>query len=236
MTKNTILLFSMLLTFVLGCTPPPPSGPEPDHIVFLDDGDSLTCKLLLGEIMFTRAVSAQGDTLSIDNASIDRIVHMKTGRDVTDRYIDREALKVELMKKETLAKREKLKADIAAGKKKKSELDRIPFAVLSASMEPAAKGVPQVSLTILNLSGKKISLVKTKIYCFNEKGQPISGTKGRNHVFDASSRIPIGPGEDFTTTLALRNHPKTKRARIEIHYLEFSDHTWWKGKVEEAVE
>ena len=52
MTKNTILLFSMLLTFVLGCTPPPPSGPDPDHIIYLDDGDSLTCKLLLGETKF----------------------------------------------------------------------------------------------------------------------------------------------------------------------------------------
>jgi hypothetical protein len=236
MTRNAFFLFGLLLIALFSCTPPSRVVPEPDHLIYLDDGDSLACKLLLGEITFSRAISANGDTLVIENASIDRIVHLKTGRDVTDRYIDREALKVELMKKDALAKREKLKADVAAGKRKKSELDRIPFAVLFASMESAGTGIPQVNLTILNLSAKKISLVKTKVYCFSKAGQPISGTKGRNHIFDASSRIPIGPGEDFTTTLVLRNHPKTRKAKIEIHYLEFSDHTWWKGKVEETVE
>ena len=103
-------------------------------------------------------------------------------------------------------------------------------------MEPAVKGIPQVNLTILNLTTKKISLVKTRIYCFGSNGQPVSGTKGRSHVFDASSRIPISPGEDFTTKLVLRNHPNTRKAKVEIHYLEFSDRTWWKGKVEETVE
>lgn len=234
--RNSPFLCGVLLIFLSSCTPPATAVLEPDHVIYIDDGDSVSVKLLLGDIMFSRGLSSTGDTLAIENTSIDRIVHLKTGRDVTDRYIDREALKVELMKKEALAKREKLKADIAAGKKKKSELDRIPFAVLSASLEAAGKGIPQVSLTILNLSAKKISLVKTRIYCFNDRGQPISSTKGRDHIFDASSRIPIGPGEDFTTTLALRNHPKTKRARIEIHYLEYSDHTWWKGKVEETAE
>lgn len=218
------------------CTPSAAVGPEPDHMIYLDDGDSLSCRLVRGEILVTRVVSSEGDTVAIDNASVDRIIHLRSGRDVTDRYIDREALKVELMKKDALAKRERLKTDIAAGKRKKSELDRIPFAVLAASMELAGKGIPQVSITILNLSTKKISLVKTKIYCFGDNDQPISGTKGRNHVFDASSRIPIGPEEDFTTTLVLRNHPKTKKAKIEIHYLEFSDRTWWKGKVEETVD
>jgi len=218
------------------CTPSAAVGPEPDHMIYLDDGDSLSCRLVRGEILVTRVVSSDGDTLAIDNASVDRIIHLTSGRDVTDRYIDREALKIELMKRDAVAKRERLKADIAAGRKKKSELDRIPFAVLAVSMEHAGKGIPQVNLTILNLSAKKISLVKTRIYCFSENGQPISGTKGKNHVFDASSRIPIGPSEDFTTTLVLRNHPKTRKAKIEIHYLEFADHTWWKGKVEEQAE
>ena len=231
-----IFAASCLIVLFYCCTPPAATAPEPDHVIYLDDGDSLACKLVRGEILVTRVVSSLGDSVSIDNASVDRIVHLKSGRDVTDRYIDREALKVELMKKDALAKREKLKADVAAGRKKKSELDRIPFAVLSASMDQAGKGIPQVNLTLLNLSAKKISLVKTRIYCFSENGQPISGTKGKNHVFDASSRIPIGPGEDFTTTLVLRNHPKTRKAKIEIHYLEFADHTWWKGKVEEQAE
>ncbi len=230
------LVPAALLGILLSSCSPRPQIPSPDYVFYLDDGDSVAYKLIRGEVLVTKVLSAEGDTISIDNASVDRIIFLGTGRDVTDRFIDREALKVEMMKRDVMAKRDKLKADVAAGKKKKSELERIPFALLSASMEKTGRGSPQVSLTILNLSERKISLVKTRIYCFGENGQPVPGTNGRNHVFDASSRIPIGPGEDFTTTLMLRNHPKTRKAKIEIHYLEFSDRTWWKGKVEETAE
>ncbi|HEX9614558.1 MAG TPA: hypothetical protein VGA55_03600 [Bacteroidota bacterium] len=232
-----IALPAILALLVLnGCPPFSLMRPvEPDHIFYLDDGDSLSCKLVRGEILVTRVVSAAGDSLALENAAIDRIVHLKTGRDVTDRYIDRDALKVELAKEAALAKRAKLEADVAAGKRKKSELNRLPFAVLTAELERPDRGIPQIALTILNLTDKKISLVKTRIYCYDSKGKPQEGTKGRDHVFDATSRVPIGPGEDFTTLLALRNHPKTRKAKVDIHYLEFADKTWWKGKVEEQV-
>ncbi|MEX2116446.1 MAG: hypothetical protein WEB37_06140 [Bacteroidota bacterium] len=219
-----------------GCPPSSMVRVEPDHIIYLDDGDSLSCKLVRGEILVTRVVSDVGDSLALENASIDRIVHLKTGRDVTDRYIDREAVKVELAKQTALAKREKLKADVAAGKKKKSELNRLPFAILSADLERSDRGIPQIALTVLNVSDKKITLLRTRVHCFDAKDQPQGGTGGRNNVFDATSRIPIAPSEDFTTILSLRNHAKTRKAKIEIHYLEFSDATWWKGKVEETVQ
>lgn len=235
--KLSFCCFILAGSLLAGCS----SGPATeavaaDYRIFTGDSDSIDCKIIHGDILATTVLTVDGDTLELNNDAIDRIISLRTGIEVTDRYIDREALTVELMKKEALEKREKLKADIAAGKKKKSELDRIPFAVLSAELERTNRGLPQVVLTILNLTNKKISLIKTRIYCFDQKGQPISGVKGRNHIFDASSRIPIGPGEDFTTTLVLRNHPKTKKATIEIHYLEFTDRTWWKGKVEETVD
>jgi len=230
-----ILLFLSFASFLPGCMPSLVRV-EPDHMIYLDDSDSLSVKLVRGEILTTRVVSTSGDTLALDNASIDRIVHLKSGRDVTDRYIDREALKTELAKQSALAKRKKLKADVAAGKKKKSELNRLPFAILSADFERPGRGTPQVALTVLNVSDKKITLLRTRVHCFDANGKPQSGNGGRNHVFDAMSRVPIGAGEDFTTILALRNHPKTRKAKIEIHYLEFSDATWWKGKVEETVQ
>lgn len=238
MTKPFLAVLCMASALLLlGC---PPSSAiktiEPDHIVYLDDGDSLFVKLVRGEIVVLRALSETGDSLALDNATIDRIVHRASGRDVTDRYIDRDALKVELAKQAALSRREKLKADVAAGKRKKSELDRLPFAVLSADLERPSGGSPQIALTILNLTDKKISLLRTRVHCFDAAGRPQAGTKGRNNVFDATSRVPIGPGEDFTTILLLRNHPKTRKARVDIHYLEFSDRTWWKGRVEEEVE
>jgi hypothetical protein len=207
-----------------------------DHVVYMDDGDSISCKLIRGEIIVLRVLSEFGDTLIVENASIDRIVHVSSGRDVTDRYIDRDILKAELAKQSALARREKLKADVAAGKKRKSELDRLPCAVLSATMERSPGGTPQIALTILNLTDRKISMLRTRVHCFDAQGRPQPGMRERNHIFDATSRIPIGPGEDFTTVLTLRNHPKTRKARIDIHYLEFSDKTWWKGKVEEEVQ
>jgi len=234
---RTIFLITLCLPFLTACPPASMIGnSEPDHIFYLDDGDSLSCKLVRGEILVTRVVSSEGDSIAVENGSIDRIVHLRTGRDVTDRYINREALKVELAKQAALRKRAKLEADVAAGKRRKSELNRLPFAVLSAEFEPPNRGIPHIALTILNLTDKKISLVRTRVYCFNAKGQPQEGTNGRNHIFDATSRIPIGPGEDFTTLLALRNHPRARKAKVDIHYLEFADRTWWKGKVEEEVE
>lgn len=235
MTLTKIFILASLAAFIASCTPPA-AAPEPDHVIYLNDGDSLSCHLVRGEILVTRVVTAEGDSLAVDNASIDRIVHISTGRDVTSRYIDREVLKIALKKKEAMARRRRLRADIAAGKRKQSELDRVPFAVLSSSLSTTKKGMPEVTLTILNLTGKKITLVRTRIRCFDAKGRPYNGPRGRDNVFDASSRIPIDPGEDFTTTLPLRNYPKTRKATVEIHYLEFSDRTWWKGKVEETVD
>ena len=235
MTIRILLFLCSASLFLAGCTPSLVRV-EPDHMIYLDDSDSLSVKLVRGEILATRVVSITGDTLALDNVSIDRIVHLKSRKDVTDRYIDREALKVELAKQSALAKREKLKADVAAGKKKKSELNRLPFAILSADFERSDRGIPQVALTVLNVSDKRITLLRTRVHCFDANGKPQSGSGGRHHIFDAMSRVPIGPGEDFTTILALRNHPKTHRAKVEIHYLEFSDATWWKGKVEETVQ
>lgn len=234
MTRSLVVLCVGCFLFLAGCQPSAVRT-EPDHVVFLDDGDSLAVKLVRGEIVHFRAVSETGDTLAIENASIDRIVHRASGRDVTDRYIDRDALKVELAKKAALARRQKLEADVAAGKRRRSELDRLPFAVLSADLERPAGQTPQIALTILNLTDKKISMLKTRVTCFDGQGRPVAGNGGRNNVFDATSRIPIGPGEDFTTILMLRNHPKTRKAKVDIHYLEFSDRTWWKGRVEEEV-
>lgn len=235
MFNRSILVSLVVSLFFAGCTPSLVRV-EPDHMIYLDDSDSLAVKLVRGEILVTRVVSEAGDSLALENGSVDRIVHLGTGRDVTSRYIDREALKVELAKQAALARREKLKADVAAGKKKKSELNRLPFAVLSADLERSDRGIPQVALTVLNVSDKKITLLRTKVHCFDANGKPQSGNGGRSHIFDAMSRVPIGAGEDFTTILALRNHPKTRKAKVEIHYLEFSDATWWKGKVEEVVD
>jgi hypothetical protein len=234
--KGAVATIIVAVFFLAGCPPSSTVKVEPDHIFYLDDGDSLAAKLVRGETLVTRIVSASGDSVALENTSIDRIAHLSTGRDVTDRYIDREVLKVELAKQAALAKRERLKADVAAGKKKKSELNRLPFAVLSADLERSDRGTPQVALTILNVSDKKITLLRTRVHCFDASGKPQVGDKGRSHIFDAMSRVPIGPGEDFTTLLSLRNHPKTRKAKVEIHYLEFSDATWWKGKVEEEVE
>ncbi|MBI4418037.1 MAG: hypothetical protein HY563_04620 [Ignavibacteriales bacterium] len=237
MTRTPLVVVVFLALTLIGCSPSATTkSVEPDHIVYLDDGDSIGVKLVRGEIIVLRVLSEFGDTLIVENASIDRIVHLSSGRDVTDRYIDSDILKAELAKQAALARREKLKADVAAGKKRKSELDRLPFAVLSATMERSPGGTPQIALTILNLTDRKISMLRTRVHCFDAQGRPQPGMRERNHIFDATSRVPIGPGEDFTTVLTLRNHPKTRKARIDIHYLEFSDKTWWKGKVEEEVQ
>lgn len=233
--KFGLFLVLVVMVIISGCAPTYSGSTEPDYAFLMTDGDSLVYKLVRGEVLVTRVLSAEGDTLELDNTMIDRIIWLRTKRDVTDQFINRDALKVELAKKSALERRNKLQAEVAAGKRRKSELDQIPFAILSADLERPRKGTPQIALTILNLAAKKISLLKTRIYCFDDRGRPVEGARVRTHVFDASSRVPIEPGEDFTTTLPLRSHPGTQRAKVEVHYLEYADHTWWKGKVEEEV-
>ncbi|HWP83059.1 MAG TPA: hypothetical protein VNN76_10435 [Bacteroidota bacterium] len=232
---RTIFVISTFLILV-GCGP---SGSTitvaPDHLVITDD-DTLECKILRGDILTTTVLSTEGDTLEIENQSIEKIVFLASGRDITSRYIDREAVRIELAKRKALEKKEKLQADVVAGLRKKSELQRIPIAILTTSFHAQPKSPPQVRLTILNLSNKKIELVKMRVHCFDATGKPQPGTRGRNHIFQATSRIPIEAGEDFTTTLTLHNHPRARKAKVEIHYLEYADNTWWKGEVTDLAD
>lgn len=228
--------FLLCILFLLGlrCAPSE-SIPtvKPDMLVITDD-DSLRCRILRGEILTMHVRTEHGDSVEIDNSTVTRIIHLTSGRDITTRYIDREALRVELAKKKAIERREKLRADVVAGLKKSSELQRVPISLLSTRFLGGKP--PKIELAILNLGTKKIELVKVRVRCFDASGKPSPGIGGRDHLFQATSRIPIEPDEDFTTVLTLRNHPNTKKARVEIHYLEFADNTWWKGEVAATVE
>jgi hypothetical protein len=232
---SRLLCFIIIsLIFTAGCGAGRIPAVVPDHLIVADE-DTLQCRIVRGEILTTTILSTEGDTLEIDNQSIEKIIHLGSGRDITSRYIDREALKIELAKKKVLEKREKLQSPHVAGISKKSTLLQNPVAILSTSFHTQSKSLPQVRITLLNLSTKKIELVKVRVYCFDSSGKPQAGIRGRNHIFQATSRIPIESGEDFTTTLTLRNHPRTAKAKVEIHYLEYADNTWWKGEVAEMT-
>ncbi len=234
MKSLIIIAVCLLIALLSSCTPSGTSAVVRADMLVITDDDSVECRILRGEILTTLIQTEEGDTLELDNRAITKVVHLASGADLTSRYIDRNAIKVETAKQKAFQRREKLRADVAAGLKKSSELQRVPISLLSATFLGGKP--PKVQLTILNLTVKKIELVKVRVHCFDAKGNPQPGVGGRDHVFQATSRIPIEAEEDFTTILTLRNHPKTKKARVEIHYLEYSDNTWWKGEVSATAE
>jgi hypothetical protein len=206
---------------------------KPDVLVVTDD-DSLRCRILHGELLTMQIQTEDGDTIGIDNSTVNKIVHLSSGKDITSRYIDREAIRVEIARQRALERREKLRTDAMTGLKRSADLKRTPVALLSARFLGGKP--PRVQLAVLNLGNKRIELIKVRVRCFDASGKPQGGLGGRDHIFQATSRIPLEPEEDLTTILALHKHPNARKVQVEIHYLEFADKTWWKGEVTATAE
>lgn len=236
--RNFCLVLLGTLPLLAGCLPMTAHREVvPDYLVVYND-DSLRCKILTGgDIMTTRVLSTEGDTLELDNTTIDRIIHLRSGTDVTSQYIDRNAIKVELARRAAVRRRDRLKEDIEKGRVNRRELlRRAPVAILSADLEREKMGPPQLALSLLNLSDKTIAFFRVKVYCMDRRGNPVAGTRQSDNVFLATSRIAIEAGEDFTTTLYLRSHPRTQKAKVEIYYVEFTDKTRWIGLLDKDVD
>lgn len=205
----------------------------PEVIVYYDDQDSLRCKIISSEVTTITVLDPEDDTLSIDCISIDKIVEVKTNVDVTPAYIDRIALKNELAKRVALEKREKIKSDVKAGIRKKADLRKEPIALLSSSVDLDQKKIPFLRITVLNLSSKPIAQFRARITCFNNKGKPALDKKTKTHIFEAVSKIPIMPDDEFGTALSLKNRPAARRVKAEIISVVFKDKTTWNGCIEE---
>ncbi len=226
----------LTLTLIAACVPETAVREVPaEHLVLVND-DSLSCVILAGDILTTRVLTASGDTLELDNSAIDRIIALRSGRDITDRYIDRKAIKLELAKRAAFEKRSRQKTEAGVRDAKRTAGRNEPFAILAAELATGNGEPPQLELTVLNLGAKTIESFRLKVHCFDRNGQPVTGAGGRDNVFQATSRIPIDPDEDFTTTLHLRSHPRTRKAKVEIYLVDFVDKTRWIGIVSAAAE
>lgn len=197
--------------------------------------DSLRCNILTNDVLTMLVRDAEGDTVEVDNKTVEKIIDLRSREDITELYIDRGRIKIELAKKTVLQKRQKLLADVKSGLKKKSEVLKIPVALLSSSVEPDEQQTPLLVITLLNLSNKRIVFFKARVLCLDAQGKPQKGLKQKNATFQAVSRVPIEPDEEFTTMLYLKTHPKTRKAKVEIFFVQFADKSSWQGKVQETT-
>jgi hypothetical protein len=207
---------------------------SPDAIVIFKDSDSLECKILWTELLNLTVWSAEEDTLQIDLTTVEKILDNKTFVDITSQHFDRELVKYESTKRSAVAKRDKLRADVRAGLKKQAELKKSPMALLASAVDATPGSPPSLIITVMNLYHKNILSFKAKIYCFDEKGKPVKGGKKKQAFFEAVSRTPIAPEDEFTTALMLKNHLATRKVKVEIVSATFADKTAWKGKIEES--
>jgi hypothetical protein len=223
----------LLIAFFTSCATFKPI--EPNALILFSEGDSLLCKIVWNEILTITAVSDEYDTLQIENSTIEKILEPKTYRDITSEYIDRDQMKHEYSKRIALKKRDKLRADVQAGLKKYAELSKVPMALLKSSLYYEEKKIPELHITVLNLSPKIITLFRARIYCYDTKGKILRSPKKKDNSFEAISKFPIQPDDEFTTALLLRNYSKARKVKVEIIQATFADNSIWKGKIEEIA-
>lgn len=87
----------------------------------------------------------------------------------------------------------------------------------------------------MNLSPKIITLFRARIYCYDTKGKILRRPKKKDNSFEAISKFPIQPDDEFTTALLLRNYSKARKVKVEIIQATFADNSIWKGKIEEIA-
>lgn len=229
MRRTVIFLVFCAITF-FGCPSERSTrAAAASHIVYTET-DTVFCTLTGGDILSLKGVTAEGDTVRFQNRSVLRIVYRKTGTDITDQYINRDLVQIELAKQKALAQRAQLRADVASGRRNARDLElQAPVELLFAKVNAPGTRAPSVSFVLLNLSDKTIDMFKVKVSCRDGRNRSLNGVGGRDNVFQASSGIPIEAGKDFSTSLRLPYHPGTARATVEVYYLEFEDHSWWRG-------
>jgi hypothetical protein len=205
----------------------------PNALIITSDDDTLRARILHATVLTTTVLTEQADTLAIENDQVEQILSLPGREDATAQFIDREKIRVELAKRVVLEKRERLREDVKAGLRKKADLNKAPVALLATILRLPERQPPRVEVTVFNLSSKKILTFRAKVYCMDARGAAVfSGTSGRSS-FEAVSRFPINPDDEFSTALVLRAFPATRKVRVEIVAVQFADKTSWQGRIQE---
>ena len=226
---------SITLALFTSCSSSAPRGTvAPSALIITSDKDTLRGKILQGNVLTTTVLTEFGDTLTVENELVEKILAYPGMTDATEQFIDVEKIRIELAKRAVLEKREKLRDDVKAGLRKKTELIRAPLALLATTLRFPQGQPPQVQITVLNLSPKKIAMFWATVYCLDARGRGIPRTSGGKYSFEAISRFAINPDDEFSTTLILRQFPATKKVRVEITTVQFADKTSWEGRIEES--
>jgi hypothetical protein len=231
----TLLLFSafsITTALLVSCSSSGFRGTVvPNALIITSDGDTLRGKILQGSVLTTTILTEVGDTLTIDNELVEKILALPSMVDATEQFIDTEKIRIELAKRAVLEKREKLREDVKAGLRKKTELSKAPLALLATILRLPQGQPAQVQITVLNLSPKKIITFRASVTCLDARGRGVPRSTGGKSSFEAISRFPINPDDEFSTALILRQFPGTKKVKVEIIAVQFADKTTWQGRI-----
>lgn len=109
---------------------------------------------------------------------------------------------------------------------KTNETVSAPIEILKTVVAKDDAGVPNVTLTLKNISQKDIDSIKVEIKTFNDLNEPVKGFVGNNAIKSTSlSKIPAGTTK--TANWVLYNYEGTTKVQVEMINVHFVDGTSW---------
>lgn len=167
---GAVLLIALSVALFSGCPTPPavtstaPPVVRPAHLIVFRAGDTLSGTITQGDALTMRVATAGADTIEVDNSDVSRILSASSGADITDRYIDADLIKIQRARLTIDKRQAQLKADVEAGKRRKTDWTlRTTFALILARLDRPKSDVPELSLTLYNFGEKTIALFKARV-------------------------------------------------------------------------
>lgn len=103
-----------------------------------------------------------------------------------------------------------------------------PIKLLDVYITYNSIDIPQVNIEYINKSKKIITAFSMMVYCYNVYGEP-TGMFGDNVFGGISSDENLKPNDINTGTWTLNTHELTKKVKIKVYKIQFSDGTKWMG-------
>lgn len=104
---------------------------------------------------------------------------------------------------------------------------KCPLRIFDVFLTSNSIDVPEVNIRYLNKGNKTIKAFSAHIYCFDVYGDPIN-ILGDNILNGEANDKEIGPGEIGSSLWTLNLYDLTKKVKVKIYKVLFSDGTIWR--------
>jgi len=105
---------------------------------------------------------------------------------------------------------------------------KCPLKIYGYEISYNSIGIPEVTLKYKNKGTKIIKAFSVKIYCYNAYNEPLTPF-GKSYYAGISDDENLKPNETNDSTWTMNLFDTTKKVKVKIYKVLFSDGTIWKG-------